>query len=144
MWLSRFHNLKVPTIGTIYVIGVEVHGGNITTQNGKTYIDWSAIFLGESTNRSFYVNSTSNVEVVLKLEMASLTFLDSDGNNVTGANNNYLNLTWDYNNTPLSQYDEVYVTLTLSVSSDIDFIDFLVTNGVTGFSFDLHIYPSRE
>jgi hypothetical protein len=144
MWLSRFHNFNVPTVGTIYVISVKVYGGNITTQNGKTYIDWGTVSPGESTNRSFYVNSTSNVEVVLKLEMSNLTFLDSNGNNVTGASNNYLNLTWNYNNTPLSQYDVVYVTLTLSVSSDGDFINFLVTKNVTGFSFDLHIYPSRE
>ena len=49
---------------------------------------------------------------------------------------------WNYNGTLLSPTHEVFVTLNLEVAADGDFIDFLVTNEVMSFGFDMIIYAS--
>jgi hypothetical protein len=140
VWLSRFHNFNVPTIGTIYTLGVEAHGGDIPANT--SYVDWGVVYPGTSANRSFFVKSVSTPEITLILEPSNVTFQDSEGRNVTDPSSSYMSLTWDYDNTPLSYNEEVYVTVTLSVSSSPNFINYLVTNNVTRFSFDMHIYPS--
>jgi len=144
VWLSRFHNWNVPSVGTIYAIGVEVYDGDLVQDGNQSYVDWGTVYPGISTNRSFYIRSDSNVEITPTLELLNVTFLSSEGENVTDPLNNYMSLTWNYNNTPLTPLQEVYVTLTLSVSSDIDFINFLINNNVTSFSFNIHIYPSTS
>lgn len=144
MWLSRFHNWNVPSIGTIYAIDVEVYGGDIIQNGNQSYVDWGTVYPGTSTNRSFYIRSDSNIEIIPKLQLSNVTFLSPGEENVTDPLNNYMILTWNYNNTPLKPRQEVYVTLTLSVSSDIDFISFLINNNVTSFSFYIRIYPSTS
>lgn len=144
IWISRLHNWYAPSIGTIYTIGVKAYEGDLNVQDEKAYVDWGTVYPGTSTNRSFYIQSESNIEITLKLELANVTFLDSYGKNVTASTNSYMNLTWNYTNTPINPSQVIYVTLNLSVSSDISFINYLITNNVTKFSFDIHIYPSKE
>jgi hypothetical protein len=139
--LSGIDELSFPSVGTIHVVGVEVYGGNITLINGTQSIDWGTIYLGTLTNRSFYVHSKSNMDIVLNLTITDWTFLDPEGKSVTGPTNNYMNVTWDYAGTPISPDGEVYATLTLWASDESSFIDYLVGNNVKGFSFDIHISP---
>jgi hypothetical protein len=49
---------------------------------------------------------------------------------------------WNYNGTLLSPTHATFVTLNLEVAADGDFIDFLVTNEVTSFGFDITIYAT--
>lgn len=144
MWLSRYHNLRFPSLGTIHVVGVEVHGGDINkTQEGIPFIDWGTVYPGTTTNHSFYINNTGNTPVTLSLKISNLTFQDAENRNVTGnlPIENPLNLTWNYDNTLLEQKEEIYVTLTLTASSSLDFLDYLIAYDVSKFSFDIVITP---
>ena len=143
IWLSSFHNLHLPSLGTIRVIGVEAYGGNITTtQDGKQIIDWGTVYPGTFTNRSVYIKSISNVPVTLNLTISNVVFQNSTGQNVVENPpiENQLSLTWDYNNnTLLYPNDEIYVTLTLKISSDYGFVNCLINNDVERFGFDMII-----
>lgn len=143
IWLSRIFNVRVASIGTIHTLGVEAYGGNITLKNGEQYMDWGTIYPGTSTTLSFYVRSKSNIEAILKLETANWTFRDSGGKTITGPNNNYMDLTWNYTDTPIEPGEAIAVGITLSASSFSAFIDYLIANDVRAFSFDIIIYASQ-
>jgi hypothetical protein len=128
------NNQTIPTTGTIYVSGLEIYGGDIKSESGKNYIDWGELSVGASKNVSFYVQTTSNVDVILGL-------------NVTGwapaGIEDYISISWSYNGTLLSSDQEpLWVTVNLDVSSSGEFISYLVANNVTAFSFDMTIYTS--
>ena len=147
IWLSRFHNLYFPSLGAIRVIGVEAYGGNInTTQNGNPFIDWGTVYLGNSVNRSFYIKSISNELIILQLMISNVTFQNSNGKNVTEDPpiENPLLLTWNYNGTPLNPKEEIFVTVTLMISSDQKFIDYVINNDVKQFFFDIIIKPAEQ
>lgn len=140
--LNTYQNLHVPSVGTIYTLGVDAYGGNITVQDGTKYVDWGTVYVGTSTNRSLYLRSKSNFDTTINLATANWTFTDAHGTNVTPPSISYINLTWDYNNETLVPLQEIQVTLTLSVSLDSQFTDYLITNNIQKFSFDIRIYPS--
>jgi len=142
IWLGKFHNLRFPSIGTLHTLGVEAYGGDVKIEDETAYIDWGMIYPGELTNRSLYVRSKSNIETILKLETASWTFRDSDGEIVTGPPNSYMILSWNYTETSIRPSEVIPVTLTLSASSDISFINYLIANDVKDFSFDIVIVAS--
>ncbi|MDH5483409.1 MAG: hypothetical protein OEY22_11135 [Candidatus Bathyarchaeota archaeon] len=142
MWLSRFDNLHIPSLGTLRTTGVEAYGGDINlTQDGEQYIDWGTIYTGMLVNRSFYIRSKTNVETTLNFTIANLTFLDSNGENVT----EYLPIEmplipdWNCTDTPISPDQEICVNFTLQASIDTSFINYLLVYEVTGFSFDMII-----
>jgi len=141
-WLSSFHNLRIPSVGTIRVIGVEAFGGDInTTQNGGQFIDWGSISTGTTTNRSFYIKSISNEPIILQLEISNLTFQNSNGK-ILGENlplENPLRLTWNYSGEPLNPKECIYVILTLEVSAEYEFVDYIISNDVKQFCFDITI-----
>jgi hypothetical protein len=127
---------NIPTAGTIYVSDLEIYGGDIKAESGKVYIDWGELTFGASKNATFYVRSTSNVDVELGLNVT---------NWIPSGIEDYLDISWDYNGTILSsEPDQVplLVTVNLTVSSNEEFIDFIVENEVTSFGFDMTIYAS--
>jgi hypothetical protein len=130
---------NIPTTGTIYVRGLEIYGGDIKSeQSGNVYVDWGELALGASKNATFYVKSTSNVDVTLGL---NVTNWEPQGIE------NYLTISWDYNGTVLKSGPDqtpLLVTVNLKVASSGDFIDFLVENTVSSFGFDMTIYASGE
>jgi len=129
------HDRSIPTTGTIMVQGLEIYGGDIkyNPASKKVYVDWGELTLGASKNATFNVKSNSNVDVELGL-------------NVTGwapaGIEEYLTISWDYNGTLLSPTQELLVTVNLAVAASGEFIDFLVTNEVTAFGFDITIYAT--
>jgi len=149
IWLSSFDNYLIPSLGTIHTTRVKAYGGNITLKDGNQSIDWGTIYPGTFTNRSFYVQSQSNIETTLNLTTGNWTFRDSEGGNVTESLASYIprplamDLTWDYNGTPISPKEEIYVTLTLWASNDIRFINYLIDKKVEEFSLDIHIYAKE-
>jgi hypothetical protein len=147
IWLNRYHNLRFPSLGTIQVIGTEVYGGDInTTQEGIPFIDWGTVYAGSLTNCSFYIKSKSNTPITLTLKVSNLTFQNLKDQNVTEnlPIENPLNLTWNYNNILLEPNEEIYVTLTLKVSLDPSFLEYLIAYDVSRFNFDIVITPSTE
>jgi len=143
LFLSRINNLHIPSLGTIHTVGVEAYGGNITVDENGQHVDWGKVYPGTLTNLSFYLRSKSNIEIILNLTAANWTFLDSQGQNVTGPTKSYMNLTWNYNDTPIGPREEIYATLTLNVSDNISFINYIIDNKVEEFMFDIHIHPKE-
>lgn len=142
--LDKYHNLHFPSVGTIQIIGTEVYGEDInTTQEGIPYIDWGTLYPGSSTDRSFYLKSKSNIPIMLNLKISNLTFQNSNDQNVIEnlPIENPLNLTWNYNDTMLGPGEEIYVTLTLEVSFNTSFVEYLIAYNVNRFSFDIIIKP---
>ena len=139
-WLDNDANNDVndrtiSTTGTIYVRGLEIYGGDIKAgSSGKAYIDWGELTIGSSKNVSLYVQSTSNFDVELGLNMTNL---------MPAGIEDYITISWDYDGTVLSPgHNPLLVTLNLDVSSSREFVSYLVENEVTEFSFDISIYAS--
>lgn len=140
----RIDNYLIPSLGTIRTTGVKAYGGNITlNENGEQQINWGTIYPGTLTNRSFNVQSESNIETTLIFKIENWTFLDSAHNDVTRSlptpHTDYMNITCAQNETTIRPDEIVYTTLTLSITSSPDFINAIVTNDVQEFSFDTHI-----
>jgi len=149
-WLIRTGNYTLPTLGGLHTTGVKAYGGNIIDEKEEQYIDWGTVYPGTLTTRSLYLQSESSVKKVLTFRTSNQTFLNSEGNDITeffpnGMDvKNTMNVTWNYDGTPVSREDsEIYVTFTLNVSSDIDFINYLIDERVETFSFDIHIYTEE-
>ncbi|MEM2688920.1 MAG: hypothetical protein QXR01_03635 [Candidatus Bathyarchaeia archaeon] len=143
-WLSSFHNLHLPSFGTIHVIGVEAFGGNLTaTEDGSQVLDWGAIYPGIPATRLFYVKSKSNRPITLQLTVLNLTFQNSKGAIVTELLpfENPLNLTWNYTGAPLEPGEQICLVLTLEASSDPRFIWYIIDNDMKQFSFVIVIKP---
>ena len=87
-----------------------------------------------SSNLTLYIKSTSNFIVTV-----NLTLTDWDPQNIS----DYISITWDYNGTLLNPGDVIPVTLTLTVPSSEDFINYLVTNEVRTFSVVVHLIASE-
>ena len=139
-WLDNDANNDVndrtiTTTGTIYVRGLDIYGGDITTESsGKTYIAWGELYLGASKNVSLYMQSTSNFDVELGLNLTNWTPAGIE---------DYITISWDYDGTVLSpDHEPLLVTLNIDVSSSREFVSYLVENMVTAFGFDITIYAS--
>lgn len=129
LWLSRSSNLKVPSIGTIRTFGVKAFWDS-SLKNETTEIQWGTIYSGSSSNVSIYLQSISNLEAALQLNTSNWEPFNMS---------RYMNLTWNYNQTTLGPDEVIQVTLTLTTSSSPDFIQYLITNDVREFSFDILI-----
>jgi hypothetical protein len=123
----------VPAIGGVRVEGLEIYGGDIkyNAANYSFYVDWGELTIGSYENVSFYVKSTSNVDVTIAMNVTNWQPYGID---------DYITVSWDYNGTLLSPSRELFVTLTLEVASSGAFIDFLLENAFTSFSFDITVY----
>ena len=149
VWLSSFHNMHFPSLGIIRVIGAKAYGGDINlTQDGKQIIDWGTVYPGTPTNRSFYIKSESNTPItliLLDITRENITFQNSNGENITETPpiEKPMNLTCNFNNTILEPKEEIYATLTLTPSSNSDFLKFLIENDVERFDFDIIIIASE-
>lgn len=135
MLLKTYNPTQVPSIGTIQALGVQTYGGDIlntTTTPYTQYLDWGTLYPGAQINRTFYVKSTSNLNVILTLNTTNWTPTNMS---------NYMNLTWNYSGITLTPGQVILVTLTLSVSSSTTFINYLITNNIQNFNFDINIKP---
>lgn len=141
-WLSSQHKLEFPSIGTIHTTNVEAYGGDMIIKNGVEYVDWGTVYVGTLTNRSIFIRSKCNIPTELTLEDLNWTYTDQNGQTALPPNGTYMTLTWNYTNVPIDPEQVISVTLTLNVSYDSAFIDYLITNHITQFSFDIRIFPT--
>jgi len=137
--LSRTYDLNIPSMGTIYTIGVEATGGDIQTDGESNYLDWGSTYTGTTANRSFHLRSVSNVEAALQLDATNWMFKDSNGKAVDGPDSKFMNLSWNYNGTALDLNETIEVTLSLSISHSPYFRNYLIINDVKTFSFTIVI-----
>jgi hypothetical protein len=129
MWFSNFHNLSLPTIGTIKTVGVEAYWDS-NLENKTETIDWETVWPGSTKNVTLYIRSVSNVKTVLHLNTSNIS---------PPSISEYLNLSWNYDETPLNPDGIIQVTLFLSASGDKSFSRYLIANNVISFSIDIHI-----
>jgi hypothetical protein len=129
IWLSNIDNLRIPTVGTIKTIGVEAYWDQNCENRTETF-DWETLWPGSTKNITLYIRSVSNIKTTLNLNMSNI-----DPANIS----EYLNLSWNYEGTPLNPDETIQVTLSLSASTDKSFIQYLIDNEVTDFSMDIHI-----
>lgn len=129
IWLSEVTSLKIPSIGKIQTIGVEAYWDE-SLKNKTETINWNKIWLGSSKNVTIYLRSISNVETIIQI----------NATNWTPSNfSKYMNLSWNYDGTPINPNEVIIVTITLSAPKSIGFIEYLVINSVKEFSFDMVI-----
>ncbi len=135
--------VRMPTVGNIITLGYEAHGGDIITNNGNATLDWGTIYVGASTNRSFILKSKSTANTIPQLNTTDWTFKNAQNQSAPPPTVNDITLAWTINNTSLAPNQEINVTLTLTVKYDQTFVDYLINNNITTFSFDIIIQPSQ-
>jgi hypothetical protein len=116
--------------GNVYVTGVEIYGGGIEGNQ----IKWGSLYIGDSTDVSFFVRSTSNVPIVL-----SLSVTDWAPSGISS----FLHLYWNYNQTIINPHEETFLTITLTTPNSPEFANYLINNNVNSFNFNIHIYSIK-
>lgn len=131
--VSNISNLHIPSLGTVKTIGCEAYW-DPNCENKTERIDWGTMWPGSSENVTLYIRSVSNVKTTIHLNTS----------NLNPANiSDYLNLSWNYDGTPLNPDGIIQVTLFLSASNDDSFSRYLIANKVKDFSLDIHIVASE-
>jgi len=115
------HNRRVPSIGTVTAVGVDVFWDAGCTQN-VTLIDWGGIDPGETVEKLLYIRNISTGS-------ANLTLFAGDWS--PNATADYVTLTWDYNGSLLSVGEVRPTVFMLTVAGDVV--------GITNFSFNITI-----
>jgi hypothetical protein len=90
-----------------------------------TELDWGTLEPGENPTITTYIKNEGNVPITLSLQTSNWNPLNAQ---------NYLSLSWNYNNQPLSPGETAQIILTLEVDPE--------TTGITAFSFDITIVSS--
>lgn len=99
--------------GTITSLNVEIFN-NIQCTEVCTNINWGALTPGESTNQTIYIRNSGNRQLTLFLTVENWTPSNAS---------NYLNLTWNKENTNLVPNQLTMATLILSTDMEISSID---------------------
>lgn len=133
--------IYLPSLATIKTIEVETYW-DPDGENMRETLTWNEIQiekLGEDeikvtpVNTTLYVKSVSNFRVTLNMFLTDWSPVEIS---------DYLTVSWDYNGTILSPREIIPVTITLSASPSVDFINYLVENEVTRFDVSIHIVAS--
>jgi hypothetical protein len=145
IWLSKFHNLHIPSVGTIHTLGVKAYWDSDLNNETKE-IQWGTVYPGSLNNVTVYLQSICNVNATLELTPVNWTFNNSKNAIVLGPTNNtsYMSLIWNYDNSTVTPAQILQVTLTLQVENSLDFTWFLINNNVKTFSFDIIIRANEK
>jgi hypothetical protein len=134
IWLTKVNHLKIPSVGNVRTLGVEAYWDE-NCENKTEQVDWHFVWPGSSENVTFYLRSKSNVDARLSLNTTNWS---------PPKISDYMNLSWNYNGTLINPHQVVKVTLTLSTSTSYSFTNYLITNNVKEFSFDINMDASEE
>lgn len=119
-------NKTFPNTGTVRTIGVGVYWNNESTDPVSS-INWDTLEPGSSKDVIVYIRNEGS--------SASTIFMNTSNWNPSNAWE-YITLSWDYTGKQISPDEVIQVTLTLSISPNIE--------GITNFSFDITITASFE
>ena len=114
----------IPSLGKITAYGVGIYWDSNCTEN-VTSIDWGVAEPGLTKNVTIYIRNEGNTHTILYLNTTNWYPQEAS---------NYITLSWDYNGEAIEPNQVVQVTLTLSISSNIE--------GITTFRFDIIIAQS--
>jgi hypothetical protein len=140
LWLSRYYDRHFSSIGTIFTMGVEAYWDQNLT-NRTTQIQWGILYPDTKTNITLYLHSISNVPTTLTLETENWNYANLAGMSIAEppGRQDYMNLTWNYNNQTLNPDETVQTKLALTVTDDPTFLEYLIRNNIATFSFDTSI-----
>lgn len=116
--------VSLHSTGTVKAIGVGVYRDSSCTQTAST-INWGLADPGAVKNFTVYIRNEGNAPVTLSLQTANWNPANAS---------NYISLSWSYNGQAIGVNQVMAVTLSLSISSNIQ--------GITTFSFDIVIVGS--
>ena len=133
--LRTNHTLLIPGLGNIVTLGYDV--------DNRT-IDWSTVYVGTSTDHAINLTSRSNTVTTPELSYGNWTFQNAENQPAPPPSVNNMTLSWSLNNdTQIEPNQKINVTLTLTLEYDPTFVDYLINNTITTFSFDIIIHPSQ-
>jgi len=117
-------SVYLSSVGTVKAVGVSVYWDSGCSQ-AVSSIDWGLADPGSVKNVTVYVKNEGNAPITLSLQT-------SNWNPAEAAD--YISLSWDYGGQAIGVNQVVAVTLSLSISSNIQ--------GITTFSFDIVVVGS--
>lgn len=93
-------------------------------------ITWGSLQPNFTVNKTFYIRNqgTKEINLTLRAENWNPSNLSS-----------YMSLTWNYDGTLIQPKEKIQVTLSLSTSPDPDFVDFIIANDLSTFTFNIVI-----
>jgi len=142
--LSSSHNEGMSSFGHIYMLGYDAHDGDIVIVNGNKTLNWGSVYIGSTTNRSFYLKSKSNVVTEPQLYYGNWTFKNAQEQQQPLPSLNNITCNWNLkNNTRFEPNQDTFITITLSVEYNPTFVEELIKYNTTTFSFDISIFPSQ-
>ena len=107
--------------GTVETIGVAAYTDSSCVTVMST-VDWGKVKPGSSSTNTVYIRNEGNSDVTLSLNEVNWNPVSTS---------NYMTLSWNYGGQTLQPNQVIQVTLTLSVSQNID--------GIESFYFDIII-----
>jgi len=131
--LSKYHNLTLPSIGTIKTVGTATYW-DPNGENQLTEINWGVIELNSSKDFTIYVKSTSNFRTFLNVYASDWSPVGIS---------EYVALSWNYSGVQLDSGEIIPVKFTLTTSYSDEFINYLIANSVDEFNFAIHIVASE-
>jgi hypothetical protein len=117
-------SVYLSSVGTVKALGVGVYWDSTCSQTVPS-IDWGSAEPGAVKNVTVYIRNEGNAPITLSLQT-------SNWNPTEAAD--YISLSWDYGGQAIGVNQVVAVTLSLSISSNIQ--------GITTFSFDIVVVGS--
>ena len=129
IWLTKVTDLEIPSIGTIKTIGVEAYWDE-DLKNKTEALNWDILYYASSKNVTVFLRSISNVKTILQLNTTNWNPINIS---------KYFKLFWNYNGTPIYPGEVIRVTIKISPSQSSSFIEYIITNDVKEFSFDIVI-----
>jgi hypothetical protein len=117
-------SVYLSSVGTVKAVGVGVYWDSVCSQ-AISSIDWGLADPGSVKNVTVYVKNEGNAPITLSLQTINWNPAEAA---------DYISLSWDYGGQAIGDNQVVAVTLSLSISSNIQ--------GITTFSFDIVIVGS--
>jgi hypothetical protein len=117
-------SVYLSSVGTVKAVGVGVYWDSGCSQ-AVSSIDWGLADPGSVKNVTVYVKNEGNAPTTLSLQTINWNPAEAA---------DYISLSWDYGGQAIGDNQVVAVTLSLSISSNIQ--------GITTFSFDIVIVGS--
>ena len=128
---SRSTDAIIQNSGRIVLVGLDAHGGDINPTSGGFSVDLGEIQVGRPKSISFYLRSVSNVPITLAFSLNSREPRGIES---------FFDVSWTYNGTQLAPKEEIPIRIDISTAASADFVDYVIANHVTYFSFSLSIY----
>jgi hypothetical protein len=121
VYALTYPSVRLRSVGNIKALGVGVYWDSGCSQPASS-IDWGMVEPGAVKNVTVYIRNEGNAPITLSLQT-------SNWNPSNAAD--YISLSWNYNGQTINANQVIAVTLTLSISTNIQ--------GITSFSFDITI-----